>query len=317
MPTNIPWQNRPATCQDLIWRYDENPIVNRYDIPGSTSIFNSAVTVFGDAFAGIFRCDNKKREMRIHAGFSADGINWKINPEPIRFQPDSGVPEYFEYAYDPRLTYLEGKYYLTWCNGNHGPTIGLGVTDDFQTFIQLENAFLPHNRNGVLFPEKINGNFAMLSRPSDRGHTPFGDIWLSYSPDLVFWGKHRLVLQAGKNPWQSTKIGAGPIPINTSEGWLVFYHGVLTSCSGFVYHLGAMLLDLHDPGKLLAYSPEYLLAPHTDYERIGDVPNVVFPTAALTEGNRIAIYYGAADTCIGLCFGYLNEILDYLLAHKI
>lgn len=316
MQVNIPWQKRPAKCKDLIWRYDQNPIINRYQIPASTSIFNSAVVRFKDGFAGVFRCDNKRREMRIHAGFSQDGINWKIEPEPIELIPQTGVPNHFEYAYDPRVTYLDGKYYVSWCNGNNGPTIGLAVTEDFKTFEQLENALLPNNRNGVLFPEKIDGNYAMLSRPSDNGHTPFGDIWLSYSPDLTFWGKHRLVMKAGKTPWQSTKIGAGPVPIKTQKGWLVFYHGVLTSCNGFVYHMGAMLLNLVDPSKVLAYSPEYLLAPHTDYERNGDVPNVVFPTAALVEDNKIAIYYGAADTCIGMCFGYLDEILEHLLNEK-
>ncbi|HPR18671.1 MAG TPA: glycoside hydrolase family 130 protein, partial [Candidatus Cloacimonadota bacterium] len=280
----------------------------------STSIFNSAVIPFQNGFAGVFRCDNKRREMRVHAGFSQDGIHWQIDPDPIRFTPEEGVPDHFEYAYDPRVTFLNGKYYVTWCNGFHGPTIGIAITEDFQTFRQLENAFLPFNRNGVLFPEKFDGYYAMLNRPSDNGHTPFGDIWLSYSPDLTFWGKHRLVMKAGKTPWQSTKIGAGPVPIKTEKGWLLFYHGVLTSCNGFVYHFGAMLLDLHDPAKVLGYTPEYLLAPDQDYERNGDVPNVVFPTAALTENNKVAIYYGAADTCIGLCFGYIDEIVEYILA---
>ena len=146
------------------------------------------------------------------------------------------------------MTWLEDRYYVTWCNGYHGPTIGVGYTHDFETFHQLENAFLPFNRNGVLFPRRIGGSYAILSRPSDDGHTPFGDIFYSESPDLVHWGRHRHVLAPVPWTWQATKVGAGPTPIETDEGWLVIYHGVLTSCNGFVYSLGAAILDLDGPG---------------------------------------------------------------------
>ena len=153
----------------------------------------------------------------------------------------------------------------------------------------------------------------MLSRPSDNGHTPFGDIFISYSPDLKFWGGHRLVMKTDM-PWESTKIGAGPIPIETSEGWLLIYHGVLTSCSGYVYHFGAALLDLDDPSKVIARGQRYLLAPETPYERYGDVPNVCFPCATLcdSETGRLAVYYGCADTVTGVAFGYVNDIISYI-----
>ena len=185
-------------------------------IPSSNSIFNSAVVPFEEGFAGVFRCDNKTRRMQMHSGRSADGVNWTLENERIRFLPDNPQVEEisdFQYAYDPRVVWLEDRYYVTWCNGYHGPTIGVGYTYDFETYHQLENAYLPFNRNGVLFPRKIDGKFAMLSRPSDNGHTPFGDIYLSRSPDLIHWGKHRFVMGV-KDGWQSTKIGAGPIPID-------------------------------------------------------------------------------------------------------
>ena len=134
-------------------------------------------------------------------------------------------------------------------------------THDFETFHQLDNAFLPFNRNGVLFPRRIGGSYAMLSRPSDDGHTPFGDIYYSESPDLVHWGRHRHVMAPVPLTWQSTKIGAGPTPIETDAGWLVLYHGVLTSCNGFVYSMGAALLDLDEPWKVLARGRDYLLSP--------------------------------------------------------
>ena len=158
------------------------------------------------------------------------------------------------YKYDPRVTFIGDRYWITWCNGYHGPTIGIGYTFDFKEFFQCENAFLPFNRNGVLFPEKINGKYAMLSRPSDNGHTPFGDIWLSYSPDMKYWGEHRHVMSPSpfeQSAWQCTKVGAGAVPILTDEGWLIFYHGVITTCNGFRYSMGAALLDRENPSHVL------------------------------------------------------------------
>jgi beta-1,4-mannooligosaccharide/beta-1,4-mannosyl-N-acetylglucosamine phosphorylase len=206
---------------------------------------------------------------------------------------------------------------VTWCNGYHGPTIGVGYTHDFETFHQIENAFLPFNRNGVLFPRRIGGRYAMLSRPSDNGHTPFGDIFYSESPDLIHWGRHRHVM-APKGGWQSTKIGAGPTPIATSDGWLLLYHGVLTSCNGFVYSMGAALLDLEQPWKVLYRTAPYLLSPQTSYECVGDTPNVVFPCAALCDGptGRLAVYYGAADTVTCLAYAYAHEVIDFVKANS-
>jgi beta-1,4-mannooligosaccharide/beta-1,4-mannosyl-N-acetylglucosamine phosphorylase len=310
---NIPWEDRPPHCKDVVWRYSQNPIIPRNLIPSSNSIFNSAVVSFNGEFAGVFRCDNRKREMNLHRGFSVDGINWKIDEEPIRWIFKDPELSHFEYRYDPRVTWLEDRYYVTWCNGFHGPTIGLGYTFDFETFHFVENALLPYNRNGVLFPRKINDKYVLLSRPSDNGHTPFGNIYLSQSPDMVHWGEHRLVMET-KGGWQMTKIGAGPTPIETPEGWLLFYHGVITSCNGFVYSFGAALLDLECPWKVIYRSAPYLLSPQTLYECVGDVPNVAFPCAALYEqdSGKIAVYYGGADTVTALAFCKLDEVLNFL-----
>lgn len=316
---NIPWQERPADCKHVMWRYSHNPIIARDQLSTSNSIFNSAVVPFKKGeynFAGVFRCDDTNRRMRLHPGFSKDGIHWDISEEDVRF---SGAPDEvanWEYGYDPRVTLIDGKYYVTWCNGYHGPTIGVAWTTDFETFHQLENAFLPYNRNGVLFPKKINGNFAMLSRPSDTGHTAFGDIFFSESPDLEFWGRHRHVMSPAafeKSAWQCMKIGAGPVPIETSEGWLLLYHGVLRSCNGYVYAFGSAILDLEKPWKVLARSAPYLITPSTIYELVGDVPSVAFPCASLhdPETGRLAVYYGCADTVTGLAFGYIPEIVEW------
>lgn len=311
LPT-MPWEEKPVDRLDVIWRYSHNPIIPKDLLPTSNSIFNSAVVPFEGAYAGVFRCDDRRREMNIHAGWSQDGIHWQLEPQPVRFQGDSEVTR-LEYRYDPRVCWIEDRYYVSWCNGYHGPTIGIGYTYDFKTFYQLENAFLPYNRNGVLFPRRINGRFAMLSRPSDRGHTPFGDMFYSESPDLEYWGHHRFVMQP-KGSWQSTKVGAGPIPIETSEGWLLFYHGVLTSCNGFEYSFGAALLDLDQPWKVLYRTAPYLLGPSEMYERVGDTSNVVFPCAALCDApsGRIAIYYGGADTVVCLAFAYIDNVIDFI-----
>ncbi len=314
---NMPWEERPAGSSEVIWRYSANPIIPRDAIPTSNSIFNSAVVPFEGRFAGVFRCDDRKRSMNLHRGFSDDGLRWQIDPEPIEMLGDPEITR-FVHRYDPRVCWLEDRYYITWCNGYHGPTIGLAYTHDFQRFHQLENAFLPFNRNGVLFPRKINGKYAMLSRPSDNGHTPFGDIFYSESPDLIHWGRHRHVMGTKSWSWESTKIGAGPTPIETSEGWLLFYHGVLTSCNGFVYSFGAALLDLDEPWRVRYRGAPYLLSPQTLYECVGDVPNVTFPCAALVDGatGRLAIYYGCADTVTGLAFGRVQEVLDWLKANS-
>ncbi len=310
---NLPWEDRPQGCSDVVWRYSVNPIIPRNLIPSSNSIFNSAVVPFQDGFAGVFRCDNKRRQMNLHAGRSQDGVHWQIEHAPIEWlYPDSELAG-FEHRYDPRVTWLEDRYYVTWCNGYHGPTIGIGYTFDFEHFHFLENALLPNNRNGVLFPRKIDGKYMLLSRPSDRGHTPFGDIFLSRSPDMLHWGEHRFVM-APAEAWEHTKIGAGPVPIETAQGWLLFYHGVLTSCNGFVYSYGAVLLDLDEPWKVIARGKSYLHSPQTLYECVGDVPNVVFPCATLYDASsgRIALYYGGADTVTALAFAYIDEVIDFI-----
>lgn len=315
---NIPWEKCPAGNNEVIWRSQKNPIITRDAIPNTNSIFNSAVVPFKDGFAGVFRCDSTARDMQIHAGKSKDGVHWDIEPTRIRFKCDDEEIGKFEYGYDPRVCWIEDRYYVTWCNGYHGPTIGMGYTHDFETFHQMENAFLPYNRNGVLFPRKINGKYAMFSRPSDTGHTPFGDIFYSESPDLIHWGHHRHVMSP-VGGWQATKVGAGPTPIETSEGWLLFYHGVLTSCNGFVYSFGAALLDLEQPWKVIYRTRPYLLNPRENYECVGDVPNVVFPCAALVDlpTGRMAIYYGGADTVTCLAFAKFDELIEFIKSNSL
>jgi len=317
LPT-IPWEDRPADCQAVLWRYSRNPIIGRNPIPRSDRVFNSAVVPFEGRFAGVFRADEIDGMPRLHTGFSNDALAWDIDPDPIVLATPGRISEiaHFEHQYDPRVCRIDDAYYVTWCNGYHGPTIGLARTRDFRSYEQLENAFLPHNRNGVLFPRKINGCYAMLSRPSDTGHTPFGDIFYSESPDLCHWGRHRFVYGASGRWWESLKTGAGPIPIETSAGWLLFHHGVCRTCSGYVYRFGVALLDRQEPWRVLTRCRNFILGPEAPYETAGFVANVTFPCAALCDAatGRLAIYYGAADTYTAVAFGLVDEIIDYVRA---
>ena len=314
---SIPWQGKPAGCTAPVWRFTENPIIKRAPLPEVARIFNSAVLPFEDGYIGVFRGEQRNGIPNIYLGRSSDGINWSFEPERILFTDGKGEPFMPSYAYDPRLVRVDDTYYIMWCQDAFGPTIGIAKTTDFRTFTRLENPSLPYNRNAVLFPRKINGNFVMLSRPSDNGHTAFGDIFLSESPDMEFWGRHRHVMGRSENWWESLKVGAGAAPIETDKGWLLLYHGVVNTCNGYVYSMGAAILDLGEPSRVIHRCENYILAPEEWYEERGFVPNVCFPCAALTDPatGRIAIYYGCADSYVGVAFTTIGELYRYILAH--
>lgn len=313
---NMPWQERPEGefTGAPIWRYKENPIIGRNPLKGVARIFNSAVIPYGDEFIGVFRGEQTNGIPYIYMGHSKDAIHWNFDENKINFVDEDGKPFMPIYAYDPRLVKVEDTYYIIWCGDFYGAAIGMAKTTDFKTFTRIENPFLPFNRNAVLFPRKINGNFVMLSRPSDSGHTPFGDIFVSESPDMEFWGKHRHVMGKGNEWWQSLKIGGGAAPIETSEGWLLFYHGVSGTCNGYVYSIGGAILDIDNPSIVKYRCETFLLTPEEWYEERGFVPNVCFPCATIhdAETGRIAIYYGAADSYVGLAFTEIDDIVEYI-----
>lgn len=317
---NMPWQDPPEKILNApFWRYKSNPIIGRNPVKNVARIFNSAVIPYEDAFIGVFRGEQVNGIPHIYLGRSKDGIHWEFEKEKILFEDEDGNPFMPRYAYDPRLVKVEDTYYLIWCQDFYGAAIGMAKTKDFKKFVRIENPFLPFNRNAVLFPRKINGNFVMLSRPSDSGHTPFGDIFVSESPDMVYWGKHRHVMSKGEEWWQSLKIGGGAAPIETTEGWLLFYHGVTGTCNGYVYSMGGAILDINQPSVVKYRCENFLLTPEEWYEEQGFVPNVVFPCATICDGEtgRIAIYYGAADSYVGLAFTTADQIVKYIKEHSV
>ncbi|MFQ7049959.1 MAG: glycosidase [Alistipes shahii] len=290
---DMPWEDRPAGSKEVMWRYSANPIIRRrraFDV--EFSIFNSAVIPFKKGkynYAGVFRCDDTNRRMRIHAGFlggrhssgrsarSPTSDSWariaEIGRVGLRLRPACCEDRRILRHVVQRLPRPDDRHRVD-RRLRDVPPAG-------------ERISFPINRNGVLFPRKINGRFAMLSRPSDNGshgfrrHLLFGE-----SPDMEFWGRHRHVMSPAAfevSAWQCMKIGAGPVPIETSEGWLLLYHGVLRSCNGYVYAFGSALLDLDQPWKTIARSGPYLISPREIYELTGDVPNVTFPCASLAR----------------------------------
>lgn len=312
---SIPWENCPEGFEGPVWRYSKNPIIDRNPVKGITRIFNSAVVFKDGEYLGVFRSEDVSTLPNLRLGRSKDGINWEIEDHTMPIQDEDGTPVHLYYAYDPRITQIDDTYYITYCTDFYGPTVGLTVTKDFKTFIRKENPFIPYNRNGVLFPRKFNGEFKLLSRASDNGHTPFGDIFSSDSPDLIHWGRHRHVMERGGcGWWQGTKIGAGPTPIETSVGWIMLYHGVTNTCNGYVYSMGAAILDRDEPSKVLYRCRNYILTPEASYEEVGFVPNVVFPCSTLVDENgNMAIYYGAADSYVALGFTTVERLVKYII----
>lgn len=311
----MPWQEKTVeTMNAPIWRYTNNPIIGRNPVRGVARIFNSAVMPYEEGFIGVFRGEQTDGVSYIYLGRSDDGLSWNFEEEKIHFVDEDGNPFMPIYAYDPRLVKVEDTYYIIWCQDFYGASIGIAKTQDFKVFTRIENPFIPYNRNAVLFPRKINGNYMLLSRPSDSGHTPFGDIFLSESPDMVYWGKHRHVMGRNGNWWESLKIGGGAAPIETDEGWLLFYHGVAGTCNGYVYSIGGAILDLENPSIVKYRCKNFLITPEEWYEERGFVPNVCFPCATICDpkDGRIAIYYGCADSYVGVAFTKLDEIVAYI-----
>jgi len=297
----------------LVKRYPGNPLLTQKDLEGADAIFNAGAVKFRDRYILLVSVSipGKPGNGRaIHVAESADGIHFAIRPTPFIAPGQPGPFTEFDYDIcDPRITPLEGTYYITY--PAHLPGLGvvgiMGKTDDFVHFERLSIAAMPWNRVPVLFPEKIGGMYWRLDRPmSDTT----GSLWTSQSPDLEFWGRHQLLATSTRDLWSSQKVGPSGIPIKTSLGWLVIYHAVAGGDMSLpIYHQAAMLLDLENPAKIIAKPNEYILAPTEDYERHGRVPNVVFSCGHIIEPDgTVKLYYAGADTCINLATFRAEEL---------
>jgi predicted GH43/DUF377 family glycosyl hydrolase len=300
--------------KEIVKRYERNPILTADDMPFACSgIYNSGVVKFDGKYLMLCRVESIDISNYFIPAFSEDGYHFKVKKKPITLPKDEEFKRYTEQMiYDPRITEIDGVYYLCFAaHSSYGVRIGMLRTKDFEKFESCGFISEPDNRNGVLFPEKIGGLYARLDRPILPGD--HGDIWISYSPDLTFWGKSKCVFKRGAHGhWYWQKIGAGAVPIKTKKGWLEIWHGVHVMAGyQYVYHLGAMLLDLNDPSKVVARAKAPILSPREPYERSGLTSNVVFTSGAiLEEDGEVKIYYGGADTVQCVATARLEDLVD-------
>ena len=263
----------------------------------------------------IFRSHKYNGRSILGKAESDDGFHFTVDKEPFMVPATEGIfKEYEEYGVeDPRVVFLENKFLITYsAYSRHGVRIGLAKTKDFTSVERVTFITEADYRNVVIFPEKFNGLYARLDRPHSE-ISPWS-IWISYSPDLKYWGESKLIMKPLAYHWDEMKIGPGAPPIKTSRGWLNIYHGVFSTMDGSVYRLGVALHSLEDPSQIIAVGDEWILQPDEAYEITGYVHNVVFTCGAVPEEDgTIKIYWGGADQV--MCVGTANveSLVDHCL----
>ncbi len=306
---------------ELFRRHKLNPILSAADWPYQiNSVFNAGATLLPDGTTLLLcRVEDRRGHSHLSVARSANGIDdWQIDPQPTMLAEPDKYPEELWGIEDPRITFVPelSKYAIVYTAFTRdGPGVALAFTEDFRSFDRYGVIMPPEDKDAALLPHRIGGNWAMIHRPVSA---PRAHMWISYSPDLRHWGSHKLMMDARRGSWwDANKIGLSPPPIETPQGWLVIYHGVKHTAAGCIYRLGLALFDLHSPETCLKRGDEWIFAPEELYEQHGDVGNVVFPCGytIAPDGDTIHLYYGAADTCIGLATGSLRALLEWLEQH--
>lgn len=305
-------------ADSIFKRYEKNPILSAEKWPYPVNaVFNPGATRLKDGTVLLLcRVEEKTGLSHLCAAYSHNGVDsWKIEPAMSLHPAPDSYPEEIWGIEDPRITYLSSldKYavaYTSYSRGGAG--VSLALTKDFVHYERLGVILPPEDKDAALLPHLIKGKWAIIHRPV----TSLGaHIWISYSPDMKNWGGHKLILQARRGAWwDAGKIGLAAPPIETPKGWLILYHGVRFTASGAIYRLGLALLDMANPEKCLLRGKAWIFGPEAPYERFGDVNNVVFPCGYVLDGDgdKIFLYYGAADSCIALAIGSLKELLQWL-----
>lgn len=309
----------------------DKPVLSRHDIPYQTAlVFNAGVCKYKGRYVMTFRNDyGDFEEHRLDGtnnglAFSDDGINWEVSPDPFFAVKTDEIRR----VYDTRLTVIGDEIYVCFaCDTNHGLRGGVGKLREDFSGVDIISLSAPDNRNMALFPEKINGNYVMLERPMpvySRGKDRF-DMWVCESPDLVYWGNHKLVMGVEDVPFADDKIGPAAPPVRTEKGWLATFHAVeLAPGRGKhgwekkwekTYRAGIVLLDLEDPSKVLGMSKDPLIVCDRDYElEDGFRKDAIFPGGMILEDNsEVKIYYGASDTVECMCTADVNDLIDLCL----
>ncbi|MBX9929059.1 MAG: hypothetical protein K2X99_09120, partial [Gemmatimonadaceae bacterium] len=306
----------PRTHYEVLFeRHPANPILTAAEWPyPAHTVFNAGATRLADGTSLLLcRVEDRTGHSHLTAARSVNGVDgWVVDRTPTFRADPERYPEEMWGVEDPRITFVPelGRYavaYTAFSRG--GPGVALALTDDFVHFERYGLVMQPDDKDAALLPRRIDGNFALLHRPL---HDSGAHVWISYSPDLRNWGGHRLVLQARRGAWwDANKVGLSPPPIETSEGWLMIYHGVRQTASGSLYRLGLALLDLERPDIVRRRGTMWMFGPEAAYECAGDVGNVAFPCGLTIgdDGDTIQLYYGAADTSIALATGSVARCL--------
>jgi predicted GH43/DUF377 family glycosyl hydrolase len=303
-------------------RYKKNPILlpNKDHWWESKAVFNPGVLYDGNNFHMLYRAIGEYEQYISRFGYasSTDGINFERKNE-IAFEPTEGYEKYG--IEDPRLMTIDNQIYFSYVVLSDYVrkvpvcSTALATTNDFHNYTRLGiiTGKGSDDKNVVLFPEKINQKYLSLHKPRSWVGPRFGvdkpSIWIGQGNTLSNFENYTLLMKPDQD-WEESKIGAGPPPIKTKHGWLLIYHGV---DKDLVYRAGAALLDLNNPARVIARTKQPILQPEEDYERIGDVNNVVFPTGACIIDEKLHVYYGGADKVCCLAVVELDDLLQYVL----
>ncbi len=308
-------------ADNLLQRHPANPILESKDWPYRiNSVFNAGATLLPDGSTLLLcRVEDRRGLSHLCTAQSVNGVDgWKIDPEPTLMPNPREYPEELWGIEDPRITYVPelqqyAVAYTSYSKG--GPGVSLALTKNFRIFERYGVIMSADDKDAALLPHRINGLWALIHRPM----TPLGaHIWISYSPDLRHWGGHRVMMEARKGAWwDANKIGLSSPPIETQRGWLMLYHGVKQTASGSLYRIGLALFDLQKPDLCLLRGDSWIFGPEVDYERGGDVHDVVFPCGHTVspDGDTLNIYYGAGDSCIALAHASVRSLLKWLDAN--
>ena len=307
-----------VSSEGLFTRYAGNPILEPSRWPYTiNAVMNAGATVVNGETVLVCRVEDRRGISHLTVARSSDGKNnWVVDSEPLVF-PNPDYPEEVWGVEDPRVTRLDELdcwviVYTSFAPG--GPGISLATTKDFKTCERLGMIRSPEDKNGALLPRRVKDDWILFHRPVSA-IAKRADVWLSRSHDLHSWTSPEPVFGARQGGWwDSARIGMGPPPIETDDGWLVVYHGVRNTVAGAIYRAGLVLLDLEAPSKVLRRSDEWVLSPREQFELQGDVPGVVFPCGLTYEASRdeLRLYYGAADSVIGMATASRTDVLSYL-----
>ncbi len=310
-------RTREQKANELFKRYHGNPILSADDWPYPTNaVFNPGAAKLNEETLLLVRVEDMRGFSHLTVARSADGFtNWQIDPEPT-FKADQSSREERWGLEDPRIIWLEEQkqFAVTYVSfGEGGPVVSLAITKNFRNFARLGSLLPPEDKDACLFPRRFNGRFALVHRPIVRGEA---HMWISFSPDLKHWGDHRPLIMTRGAYWDCHRVGLACQPIETPQGWLIFYHGVRNTTAGAIYRVGMAMLDLDSPWRVLRRSDEWVLGPSAIYERIGDVSDVVFPTGATVdkESDQLNLYYGAADSTVAVATASLSACIDYVMS---